>query len=40
MAEDVVTDVEEIISGILSGDDSEVYQKYMPGSFDWSGEIF
>ncbi|NYT20150.1 MAG: AAA family ATPase [Methanosarcinales archaeon] len=39
-AEDVVGDVEAIISGILSGDDSLVYAKYKPGSFDWSEEIF
>ncbi|WP_445476375.1 adenylate kinase family protein [Methanococcoides methylutens] len=39
-AEDVVEDVEWIISGVISGDDSIVYAQYKPGSFDWSEEIF
>ncbi|MEL4305209.1 adenylate kinase family protein [Methanococcoides sp. LMO-2] len=39
-AEDVVEDVEKIISGVLSGDDTLVYEQYKPGSFDWSEEIF
>ena len=39
-AEDVVEDVESIISGVLSGDDTLVYEQYKPGSFDWSEEIF
>jgi len=39
-AEEVVGDIETIISGILSGDDSLGYDQYAPGSFDWSEEIF
>lgn len=40
IAVDVVSDVEEIIAGVLSGDDIDIYAKYGPGSFDWSEEIF
>ncbi|WP_370572305.1 adenylate kinase family protein [Methanomethylovorans sp.] len=38
--EETITDIEEIISALLKGQDEELMVKYKPGSVDWSEEFF